>query len=136
MKAVLLDTNAFAALFRGDLEILEVLARAECVYASAIVMGELEAGFRGGSRYVENLALLERFLTRPTVDILPVSRDTGNCFGRVKSALKAKGKPLPINDVWLAAQCLETGAVLLTYDQHFAAVDGLRVWPEPASTGS
>jgi tRNA(fMet)-specific endonuclease VapC len=136
VKAVLLDTNAFAALFRGDLEILEVLARAECVYASAIVMGELEAGFRGGSRYVENLALLERFLTRPTVDILPVSRDTGNCFGRVKSALKAKGKPLPINDVWLAAQCLETGAVLLTYDQHFAAVDGLRVWPEPASTGS
>ena len=130
MKAVLLDTNAFAALFRGDLEILEVLARAECVYASAIVMGELEAGFRGGSRYVENLALLERFLTRPTVDILPVSRDTGNCFGRVKSALKAKGKPLPINDVWLAAQCLETGAVLLTYDRHFATIDGLRMWPE------
>ena len=134
MKAVLLDTNAFAALFRGDQEILEILAKAERVYASAIVIGELEAGFRGGSRYAENLALLERFLARPTVEILPVSRDTGNCFGRVKSALKAKGKPLPINDVWLAAQCLETGAVLVTYDQHFAVVDGLRIWPEPRST--
>jgi predicted nucleic acid-binding protein len=70
------------------------------------------------------------FLAKPTVETLPVSRDTGNCFGRLKSALKAKGKPLPINDVWLAAQCLETGAVLLTYDPHFAAIDGLRVWPE------
>jgi tRNA(fMet)-specific endonuclease VapC len=131
VRAVLLDTNAFAALFRGDQEVLDVLARAECVYASAIVIGELEAGFRGGSRYAQNLALLERFLARPTVEVLPVSRDTGNCFGRVKSALKAKGKPLPINEVWLAAQCLETGAVLITYDQHFAAIDGLRVWPEP-----
>ena len=135
MKAVLLDTNAFAALFRGDQGVLDVLAKAECVYASAIVIGELEAGFRGGSRYAENLALLERFLAKPTVEVLPASRDTGNCFGRVKSALRAKGKPLPINDVWIAAQCLETGAVLLTYDQHFAAIDGLRVWPEPAPQG-
>ena len=130
MKAVVLDTSAFTALFRGDESILELLAKAECVYVSVIVIGELEAGFRGGSRYAENLALLERFLARPTVEILPVSRDTGNCFGRIKSALRAKGTPIPINDVWIAAQCLETGAVLLTYDRHFATIDGLRMWPE------
>ena len=130
MKAVVLDTSAFTALFRGDESILELLAKAECVYVSVIVIGELEAGFRGGSRYAENLALLERFLAKPTVEILAVGRDTGNCFGRIKSALKAKGTPIPINDVWLAAQCMETGAVLLTYDRHFAAIDGLRVWPE------
>jgi tRNA(fMet)-specific endonuclease VapC len=130
VKAVVLDTSAFTALFRGDESILELLAKAECVYVSVIVIGELEAGFRGGSRYAENLALLERFLAKPTVEILAVGRDTGNCFGRIKSALKAKGTPIPINDVWLAAQCMETGAVLLTYDRHFAAIDGLRVWPE------
>lgn len=132
MKAILIDTNAVAAMFCGDQNILDLLAKAECVYASVIMIGELEAGFRGGSRYAENLALLERFLAKPTVEILAVSRDTSNCFGRIKSALKTKGKPIPVNDVWLAAQCMETGAVLLTYDRHFAAIDGLRVWPEVA----
>ncbi len=130
MRAVLLDTNAVTALFRGDRKLLDVLAKAECVYASVIMIGELEAGFRGGSRYAENLAVLERFLAKPTVEILAVSRDTSNCFGRIKNTLKAKGNPIPVNDVWLAAQCLETGAVLLTYDQHFGAIHGLRVWPE------
>jgi len=128
MRAILLDTNAFAALFRGDPAVLDILGEAECVYASAIVIGELEAGFRGGRRYAENRALLERFLAKPTVEILPVSRETGDCFGRIKHALKAAGTPIPINDVWLAAQGLETGAVLVTYDRHFEAVAGLRLW--------
>ncbi len=130
MRTVLLDTNAVVALFRGDVAVLDVLGQAEHVYLSVIAIGELEAGFRGGSKYAENLALLDRFLAKPTVEVLVVSRETSNCFGRIKHVLKAKGKPIPINDVWLAAQCMETGAVLLTYDRHFAAIDGLRVWPE------
>lgn len=128
MRSVLLDTNAFTALFRGDKAVLDALARAECVYASVVVLGELEAGFRGGSRYAENLAVLERFLAKPSVTTLPVSRETSDCFGRVKDALRRQGTPLPINDVWLASQCLETGAVLVTYDQHFGAIGGLRLW--------
>lgn len=131
MKAVLLDTNAMTALFQGDRAILDAAAKADCVYASAIVIGELEAGFRGGTRYAENLALLDRFLGKPTVEILPVRRETGDCFGRIKQALKAKGTPIPVNDVWVAAQCMETGSVLVTYDSHFGVVDGLRLWCQP-----
>ena len=128
MKTILLDTNAFTALFRGDDAVLTAVSTAECVYASSVVIGELEAGFRGGRRYKQNLELLERFLTKPTVHVFPVDRETGECFGRVKHALKEKGCPIPINDVWLAAQCMQTGAVLITYDQHFSHVDGLRLW--------
>lgn len=128
MKKVLLDTNAVTALFRGSQAILNVISRAECVYASAVVIGELEAGFRGGSRYADNLEILECFLMRPTVEILPVGRETGECFGRIKNTLRAKGTPIPLNDVWLAAQCMETGAILVSYDSHFKAVDGLRLW--------
>ncbi len=80
MKKVLLDTNAFTALFRGDQAILDVIGRAECVYASAVVIGELEAGFRGGSRYADNLDILECFLMKLTVDILPVGRETSELF--------------------------------------------------------
>jgi tRNA(fMet)-specific endonuclease VapC len=131
MRAVLLDTNAFTALFQGDTGVLDAVAKADSVYASAIVIGELEAGFRGGNRYADNVALLDRFLAKPSVEILPVRRETGECFGRVKQAMKIKGTPIPINDVWLAAQCMETGAVLVTYDGHFDVVDGLRLWSPP-----
>ena len=128
MKSLLFDTSALTALFRGDKAVLDVLGKADCVYASVIAIGELEAGFRGGSRYSENLAILERFLTRPTVQVLVVTRETSDCFGRIKQALRAKGAAIPINDVWLAAQCFETGAVLVAYDRHFDCVDGLRLW--------
>jgi tRNA(fMet)-specific endonuclease VapC len=131
MNAVLLDTNAFTALFQGDADVLDAVAKADCVYASAIVIGELEAGFRGGNRYADNLGVLDRFLAKPSVEVLPVRRETGECFGRVKQALKAVGAPIPIDDVWLAAQCMETGAVLVTYARHFDDVAGLRLWSRP-----
>jgi tRNA(fMet)-specific endonuclease VapC len=128
MSKVLLDTNAYTALFRGSPAVLAVIARAERVYASVIVIGELEAGFRGGSKYAENTEMLERLLAKPAVAVLPVTRDTSDCFGLIKEALRRKGIPLPINDLWIAAQSMETGSVLVTYDRHFLAVDGLRIW--------
>lgn len=131
MNAILLDTNAMTALFQGDTTVLDAVATADCVYASAIVIGELEAGFRGGSRYAVNLAILNRFLGKSTVTVMPVGRATGECFGRIKQSLKRKGTPIPINDIWLAAQSMETGAVLVTYDGHFDLVDGLRLWTPP-----
>ncbi len=41
-----------------------------------------------------------------------------------------RNRPTPLNDVWIAAQALETASVLMTYDAHFAAVPGLRLWDE------
>ena len=131
MKAILLDTNAMTALFRGDHAILDTMAKADCIYASVVVIGELETGFRGGSRYTDNLAILDRFLAKPSVEVLPVRRETSDCFGRIKHALKTKGTPIPVNDVWLAAQCMETGSILVSYDRHFDVVDGLRLWCAP-----
>ena len=128
MRSVLLDTNAFTALFRGDVVVWKAISTADNVFASVVAIGELESGFRGGSRYAENLEILERFLSKPTVDTLAVTRETGECFGRIKNTLRKKGTPIPINDIWLAAQCVENGAVLVTYDRHFSAIDGLRLW--------
>jgi tRNA(fMet)-specific endonuclease VapC len=128
VRSVLLDTNAFTALFRGDDVVWKAISTADNVFASVVAIGELESGFRGGSRYAENLEILERFLSKPTVETLAVTRETGECFGRIKNTLRKKGTPIPINDIWLAAQCVENGAVLVTYDRHFSAIDGLRLW--------
>ena len=128
MKRILLDTNAYARFFGGDEGVLGLLGEAETVYLSAIVLGELFAGFRGGSKFHENRIQLSRFLQKPTVRELEVTTETAEVFGQVKDTLKRAGTPLPMNDVWIAAQAIETGSVIVTYDEHFNKVPGLRIW--------
>ena len=128
MKKVLLDTNAYTALRRGDEAVLDVLGRADTVFMSAIVLGELHAGFKGGSREAENRKELDEFNSRPTVRILHVTQETAEIFGTIKHRLRRAGTPIPINDVWIAAQATENGAYLVTYDEHFANVPGLLLW--------
>lgn len=128
MKNVLLDTNAYTALLAGDDEVFQALASADRVLMSVVVLGELHAGFKGGTRGRENLTLLEDFLRRPVVRTIDVTRATAEVFGVVKHQLKHAGTPIPINDVWIAAHTIETGSWLVTYDQHFILVPGLLLW--------
>ncbi len=128
VRKVILDTNAFSALFRGDEKVLKSISRAQYVYVSAVAAGELMAGFRGGARYRENMEIFEEFLSEPEVEFLPVTLETCDYFALIKNDLTRNGTPIPINDVWLGAQCLENGAVLITYDRHFTHIPGLRLW--------
>jgi tRNA(fMet)-specific endonuclease VapC len=130
MRAVLLDTNAYVRFMAGDARVLNCLACAGRAYISVFVLGELVAGFRAGSKEKQNRQILDRFLAKPGVTILDATRETAEYLGLIKVALKKSGQPIPLNDVWIAAHALETGAVLVTYDTHFAAVPGLRTWDE------
>ena len=128
MKKILLDTSAYAAFLSGDEQSLAALAETEIVYMSVIVLGELYAGFRGGNRQKENEEILMRFLQKPTVHVLDATSETAEVFGQIKHALNSAGTPIPINDIWIASQAMETGAVVVTYDAHFKRIQGLRVW--------
>jgi tRNA(fMet)-specific endonuclease VapC len=122
---ILLDTNAYSALMRGVSEVAERVRRADRVLLSPIVIGELLYGFRNGSRNAENTLQLDAFLESPFVELLTVTRVTADRFAGIASGLKRKGRPIPVNDIWIAAQALETGADLLSSDRHFGEVDGL-----------
>lgn len=124
---VLLDTNAYTGFKRGHPEVVDHMRRSGGVLLSTIVAGELLFGFHHGARFERNRAELEAFLDRPEVSLLPVSLATADRFGRISAALRRKGRPLPTNDVWIAAHTMESGAELLSFDDHFAGVDGL-VW--------
>jgi len=128
MKRVLLDTNAYTRLLTGDQEVLKALANAECVYVPVVVIGELLAGFKGGAREQQNRKLLDEFLERETVLMLPVTIKTAEVFAELMHRLKKAGNPIPINDVWIAAQAVEAGAFLVTYDKHFSSIAGLLLW--------
>ena len=80
MKKIVLDTSAYAAFLSGDEQALAALAEAEIVYMSVIVLGELYAGFRGGSRQKENEEILRRFLQKPTVHILDATSEAAEVF--------------------------------------------------------
>ena len=128
MRGILLDTNCYSAYLAGDERVLSALAEAAVVYMSIFVLGELFAGFRGGTKIQQNRGYLKRFLAKSNVKILSATQETAEIFGDLKDKLKRSGSPLPINDVWIAAHALETGSVLITYDSHFQKITGLRRW--------
>ena len=92
---------------------------------STIVVWELLFGFRCGTRYERNRKDLELFLRNAYVALVPLAWATAERFGRIAAALRAKGKPIPTNDIWIAAHAMETGADLLSFDRHYSGVDGL-----------
>lgn len=47
-------------------------------------------------------------------------------YARLRLDLKTKGKPIPENDLWIAALCVEHQVKFTAVDGHFDAVDGLQ----------
>ena len=127
LKNILLDTNAYSAFKRGDSESIEILRRAETIGISSVVLGELLSGFAAGAREADNRRQLNAFLESPRVTVLPVNEGTADFYARVYHGLKRKGKPIPVNDLWIAATALQHGFAVFTYDQHFREVEGLIV---------
>ena len=127
---VLLDTNTYTALFKGHEAVAKRVRRADHVLMSTIVVGELLFGFRNGSQYETNQRDLRDFLENAYVTLLPVTFVTCDRFGRIASALRRKGRPIPSNDIWIAAHAMESGSELLSFDRHFEEVDGL-AWTHP-----
>jgi tRNA(fMet)-specific endonuclease VapC len=128
---LLLDTSAYSELARGRSGLAELVRRADAILVSPIVIGELMGGFRRGTRWEDNVADLRRFLAQPRVTLLPVTWTTADRYSRIYADLRRKGRPIPTNDMWVAAQAMETGADLVSFDPHFQHVEGL-AWIDPA----
>ena len=126
-----LDTNAYSAFVAGSEEVGNAIAKSSRIIVSAIVTGELEQGFRNGSRYEQNLQILDRFLEEPQVQFAPITRSVSRQYGQLWSTLRRKGRPLPTNDIWIAAHVLDWQSHLLSSDRHFEHVPDLN-WINPA----
>lgn len=128
MKA-LIDSNAYTELFLGNTMVADFLEEADVVYLSVVVIAELLTGFRAGRLEKQNRDYLKAFIKQGGKTlVLPVVYETAERFSLIKDSLRRKGRPIPLNDIWIAAQCMETGATLVTFDTHFKEVEGLLVW--------
>jgi tRNA(fMet)-specific endonuclease VapC len=125
---VLIDSCAYTRFVSGDRSVLAALSRAKTVYLSVFVLAELKAGFKAGTHGDLNRKILTAFIEKPSVAFLAAGEDTADCYARIWSVLRLAGRPIPTNDVWIAAQAMETGSVLITFDAHFTHVPGLRIW--------
>ncbi|MFI5343663.1 MAG: type II toxin-antitoxin system VapC family toxin [Chlamydiales bacterium] len=125
MRPILIDTNAYASFKKGEISMIEIIQQSESIAVSPIMLGELLAGFDGGSKMQQNKIELQKFLESPRVKIYPVTLDTSHYFSLIYCSLKSKGKPIPTNDMWIAAQAMEHGCVVCTYDKHFTYIEGI-----------
>jgi tRNA(fMet)-specific endonuclease VapC len=124
-KAYLLDTNAVIARNNGDSTLLKLLRDADQVFISTIVLGELYFGAEKSGRLEANLRDVEKIALSGA--ILSIDIGVACIFGRVRYQQRRKGRPIPENDVWIAAVTIQHDLTLLTRDAHFNEVEGLQL---------
>jgi predicted nucleic acid-binding protein len=133
MRPIALDTNTYVGFKRGDPTCVEVIRRSNQLLISTTVLAELLAGFACGDREARNREELRRFLAVDSVQVIPLGLDTADSYALLYRNLRQQGRPIPSNDLWIAASCLEHGALLFSFDGHFERVPGLRLvrsWAE------
>ncbi len=120
----LLDTNIVIALFADEAIVKNNLAQTSEVFIPSIVIGELCCGARKSGRVGANLARIDELVAGST--ILVCDAETARQYGEVKNNLRLKGRPLPENDVWIAALALQHDLVLVTRDAHFQEIGNVQ----------
>jgi tRNA(fMet)-specific endonuclease VapC len=119
----LLDTSAAAAFLRGDQPLIDQVTRLDEVYTNVVAVGELLYGARHSSNPAANLDRVAAFVA--AIVVLPCDEATAEVYARVKQDLRAKGRPIPDNDLWIAAAAIQHGLVLVNRDAHFAQIEEL-----------
>lgn len=122
---LLLDTSAYSLAMRNHSDAVALMREADELIICPITVGELFPGFARGGREADNCAVFKEFIGSTRVRLATISMDTGDFYAKVLNDLRSKGKPIPTNDIWIAACTMECGARLATGDEHFRLVPGL-----------
>ena len=119
-----MDTNVVVAYFRGDQALRPQFAGAVPLHLPWVVLGELYFGAQRAQRRQDQLAFI-RDLPTYAVVLFP-DHDTAAIYGEVKAELAQLGKPIPDNDLWIAAIARQHDLPLATRDAHFGLVPRLK----------
>jgi tRNA(fMet)-specific endonuclease VapC len=119
----LLDTNIIISLLEGDPGIETKLASSGEILIPAVAAGELYFGAAKSARSADNIFRIERFLSGRK--ILPCDLGVARDYGTLRQRLRVKGRPIPENDLWIAATAVHFGCTLVTRDRHFGKVEEL-----------
>jgi tRNA(fMet)-specific endonuclease VapC len=116
---IALDTNRYVDFCRGEERAVEIIRSAERIHLPLFVIAELRAGFRAGSKGIENEKTLVRFLNSPRVEALSPDDQTTHHYAGLFVQLRKQGTPIPTNDLWIAALVVQHNLILFHRDNHF-----------------
>ena len=121
-----IDTNIAIEFFRNNKNVIEKISSYETIYLPITVIGELLFGASNSVKSKKKLNETLNFIK--DCKVLNINYIVAERYAEIRKYLKRKGKPIPENDIWIAAHSIETGSVLITYDKHFNHISGLRKW--------
>jgi len=131
---LVLDTTIYSDYAEGLTDVVEAIVHyGQELFIPSIVLGELTYGFLESKRRDYNERKLRQLISRLRIDIIPVDADVARKYGLIFLSLQKKGTKIPINDVWIAACCMEVGGVLLTRDRHFEHIEQIETMILPST---
>jgi tRNA(fMet)-specific endonuclease VapC len=95
------------------------------IFVPATVVGELMLGAYRAANTQKHLDQVASFLDNCSV--LPVDAETADVYAKLKAGLMKKGKPIPENDIWIAAVALQHNLPLFTSDAHFKEIESIQL---------
>ena len=116
---IIIDSNRYTDLCRGDKKSVEVIQNASEVYMPLIVVAEQRAGFAYGSQREKNERILSKFLNQDGIFVLLPDEQTTYFYADLYSYLRKKGRPIPTNDLWIAALTVQHSYILFDRDSDF-----------------
>jgi tRNA(fMet)-specific endonuclease VapC len=119
----LLDTNIIIALFAGEAVVGDQIRQAQELFVPSIALGELYYGAIRSNQKQENLNRLQQFVVANV--ILECDEETAEWYGHIKAQLARKGRPIPENDIWIAAIAKQYNLTLVSRDGHFDEIGDL-----------
>lgn len=120
---LLLDTDIVIASFRRDPGAEQALYEAERLLIPVVVIGELIAGALQGWQTEREMARIDALLANG--EVLDCDLETAHHYGEVRTHLRRKGRPIPENDIWIAALARQHDVPVASRDAHYDAVPGL-----------
>lgn len=127
ITSILLDTNAYTAFKRNKFEALEIIRNVDIIGINTIIIGELLGGFTLGNKLNINRDELQKFLNSSRVKIFNINQETAEYYALIYSELRKKGRPIPTNDMWIAATAIQYNLILFSYDSDFLSISNLKI---------
>jgi tRNA(fMet)-specific endonuclease VapC len=121
---MILDTNAVSAVLDGDTDIETIASSSGPFYLPAIVIGEYRFGLLGSKRRRRLESHFRQLVSKCIV--LKIDQYIGEIYAQIRFELKQKGRPIPDNDIWIAAAARQHDLPIVSRDSHFDDVDGLQ----------
>ncbi len=114
-----IDTNRYTDFCKNDESIVHAVRLAREIVLPFVTLAELRAGFACGTRTKGNASVLTRFINRPRVRLLYPDEGTTHQYANLFRQLRQQGTPIPTNDLWIAALCVQHDLLLASRDIHF-----------------